>query len=352
MDRRFSEHGEALELAKSSPTIAVIGCGAIAEKYYLPALAKHKSVLNNLILVDPDLARAKSVGEKFGVGNTLSDFRKIDGIVDCAIVSAPTDLHYPISMECLSRGIHVLCEKPLAESADRARQMVEEARKSGVMLAANYLQRLYASFSQVQVWIQKKSFGDPLFIRYLVGEEFDWPSLSGFYFNGPLSSRGILRDRGAHVLDHICWWLGSKPKLISCENDSRGGSDAVALIRFEHGKCAGEVKLSWLCSLQSQFTVECEKGTISGDVYEFESIQLQDRLSRNKRIRLKSGGRSKSDVANTLISQFLTAVITGEKPLISGADVLPSIEFIDECYAAATQFDMPWYRHLEVLNDS
>jgi hypothetical protein len=43
--------------AKNSPRIALLGCGAIAEEYYLPALGRHVSILENLILVDRAVTR-------------------------------------------------------------------------------------------------------------------------------------------------------------------------------------------------------------------------------------------------------------------------------------------------------
>jgi predicted dehydrogenase len=332
---------------KKSPRLALVGCGAIAKEYYLPALSRHPSVMERLILVDRDGTRARALAAEFQVSHSLTDYHEALEQVDGAIIAVPTHLHYPIAMEFLCRGVHVLCEKPLAESADKARSMVEQAQKTGVTLAANYLQRLYAPFAKVKELLTERTLGEPLSIKYAVGEEFRWPTVSGFYFNSPLSSRGVLRDRGAHVLDHICWWLGGKPGLISCQNDSFGGSDAVAHVRFELNHCVGEVKLSWLGSFPCQFVVECEAGTIIGDVYDLQSLRLQTGSGERKQIRLKSGGRSKLDVACQMVTNFIRVVTTGEKPLVSGHEVLDSIEFIDECYAAATRFDMPWYEILE-----
>jgi len=326
-----------------APKVALIGCGAIAEEIYLPALTRQRSIVKDLILVDSNPARAKAFAAAFGIENIANDYRQVVGEVDGVIVALPTHLHHPISMEFLSRGIHVLCEKPLAECAEKARDMVGQAQETGAILAVNYLQRLYASFAKVKQLIQQKTLGEVLSIQYLVGEEFKWPSLSGFYFNGPISSRGILRDRGAHVIDHICWWLGGKPTLISCENDSHGGSEATTRLRFKHNRCVGEVRLSWLCSIRSQVVIEFEEGSIAGDVYDFGSLRMKDSSGRERHMSLDSGAKSKAAAANTLVSRFIGALTTGEQPAVSGADVLPSIEFVDECYAAATRFDAPWY---------
>lgn len=335
----------------TSPRIALVGCGAIADEYYLPAIAHHREILDNLILVDRDLNQARQMATKYGVKAYIADYRDILTDVDGAIIALPTDLHHLVSVEFLSRGKHVLCEKPMAESSNKAADMVDQAKKSGAVLAVNYLQRLIPSFAKVKELLADKIFGETLSIRYNVGEEFRWPTLSGFYFNASISSRGVLRDRGAHVMDHICWWLCGKPELISSQNDSFGGSEAVAHIKFIKEKCKGEVRLSWLANIPSTFRVQCEKGIIHGGVYDYQSLVIEQPTGHKQRINLKSGENSKEKIAAKVVSNFINVVVRGDKPLVSGKDVLDSITFIDECYVAATRFDMPWYEILEVQRD-
>ena len=332
-----------------APSIAIIGCGAITESYYLPALSRHPAVIKEIILVDRDVARADELASRFHIRACVADYRELLGSVDGAIVAVPTHLHHPIAMEFLARGIHVLCEKPLAESAPRAVEMVEQAKAAGATLCVNYLQRLVPSFARVKELLSKKTYGEPLSIQYYVGEEFTWPTVSGFYFNSSMDGRGILRDRGAHVMDHICWWLEGKPDLISSENDSFGGSDATAHVRFALGHCIGEARLSWLCAYPSWFMIRCERGTIRGDVYDYSSLELQSGSGQAKRIALKSTEKTKVDIADRVVSNFIAGITRDEKPLVAGRDVLDSVRFVDECYSAVSRSKMPWYETAEVL---
>jgi predicted dehydrogenase len=332
-----------------APRLALIGCGAIAENYYLPALAKELRVLEALILVDQNIDRARKLAAPFRIKQCLVDYREALDETDGVIIALPTHLHYPVSMEFLSRGVPVLCEKPLAESADKARKMVDLAHKMGVALATNYQQRLWPQFIKVKEMIADQSFGDPIHIKYQVGELFTWPTVSGFYFNSVGSGRGVLCDRGAHVLDHICWWLGGKPKVISSQNDSFGGSDAVADVQFEHNKCVGEVKLSWLSSFPCRFVVQFERGSIEGEVYYPQNILVKTGSSPAKRIKLKS--ENYMALGYRMVANFIRVISNGEKPLVPGSDVLNSVSMVDECYKAATRFDMPWYEIPDVQND-
>jgi len=341
MAKTPSQRPKPVASTGSSPRIALIGCGAIAEAYYLPALARHPSVLEALTLVDQNIDRARKIAAKFGIKQCLADYREVLEKVDGVIIALPTHLHHPVSMEFLSRGVPVLCEKPLAESADKAREMIELAHRMGTALATNYSQRLWSQFAKVKEIIVSRSLGEPVSIKYYVGEIFNWPTVSGFYFNSAGSGRGVLLDRGAHVLDHICWWLGGKPKVISSQNDSFGGGEAVAHVQFRHNKCVGEVKLSWLSSFPCKFVVEFEQGSIEGEVSYPQSVLVKTGSNPAKRVKLKS--ESWSALGYRIVANFIRVISNDEKPLVPGSDVLDSITMVDECYTTATRFEMPWY---------
>lgn len=290
------------------------------------------------------------LAQRFNVHTYWADYHDLLGEVDGAIIAVPTHLHCRITLDFLSSGTHVLCEKPLAETAAEARQMVEHAESIGVTLSTNYNRRLFPSIAAVKDLLAGGTLGEPLSIRYVIGEEFDWPTVSGFYFVSNIASRGILRDRGSHVLDTICWWLGAKPRLIESQNDSFGGSDAVAYVRFAHQRCVGEVKLSWLSKFPCQYTITCEGGTIEGEEYDFTSITLQKGSGPRQHIKLHSHTRTFGETAHQITSNFVDVARGGASPIVPGRAVLDSIEWIDECYQAATRFDMPWYSMLEVAH--
>jgi len=336
-------------LSKSNfPRIALIGCGAISDTYYLPTLQRHPEIMQYLILVDHDEARLQEIAKKYHVTKTLTDYQKVPEDTHGIIVALPTHLHLAVTNTFLSRGIPVLCEKPLADSGVNAMQMIELANRKGIPLATNYLQRLIPSFAKVKEILSQKIIGEPIYIKYLVGEEFDWPTSSGFYFNSPLSARGVLRDRGAHAIDHICWWLGGKPNIVKSQNDAFGGSEAVVSVQFNYGKCSGDLKLSWLSSFPCIYQIICENGKIEGDVYDYQNIFIQFGSEKRRRINLAAKERTKLDIADKIISNFIDVIYHRSPPLISGSDVLNSLEFIDECYSKAIPFDMPWYKTYEV----
>ncbi len=329
------------------PRIAVVGCGAIAEEYYLPALVSMPEVMERLILVDPSPARLETLSAKYAVERCARDYHEVLRDVDGAILAVPTGLHALIGVEFLSRRLPVLCEKPLAEDAAHARVMIEMAYDRETALAVNYLQRLVPHFALVKHLLESRMYGSPLRMEYYVGEIFNWPTVSGFYFKSDPSTRGILRDRGAHAVDHICWWLGGKPEVVSSFNDSFGGSEAVAHLNFEKDSCAGKLVMSWFADTPCRFFIECESALIEGDVYDYQKLFITEG-GRRQEIVVASPIRTKLDVARQFVRNFVDVIETGAKPLVSGVEVLPSIECTDEAYEKARLLDMPWYRFEEV----
>lgn len=332
------------------PRIALVGCGAIAESLYLPAISRHPSVMERLIVADSNKARAQRVASRFNVRAWLADYKEVLSEVDGAIVAVPHNLHYLISMDFLRKGAHVLCEKPLAVSGAEAKEMVAQARESGVTLSVNCSRRLFPSYSKVKDLLSSGIIGRPLSLNHIEGFTYNWPSASGFRFNRESSNGGVLLDTGAHVLDTICWWLESKPKLISCESDSFGGSEGVIRIKFEHNGCFGEIKLNWLSRLKSNYTIVGERGVIEGDVFDYWAVNITSNSGAKKRIKLSAEEKDTYELRSKIVDNFLDVVGKGEEPLIPASEVVPSIEWIEECYGAATRFSMPWLRSL-VLPD-
>jgi predicted dehydrogenase len=325
------------------PTIAVIGCGAIAETFYLPALSSYPEILQRLILVDSNADRVRRVGKRFHVMTHFTDYRDIVGSVNGAIIAVPHHLHYSISKDLLAAGVHILCEKPLSERTAEARELVQLAKKMGVTISVNHTRRLMPSSKKVKQLLAEKTIGDIQTIVYLDGTEFNWPTASGFYFDSTLSAKGVLLDLGSHVFDLLCWWLGGKPKLISSENDSFGGCEAVASVLIEYKGCRGEIRLSRLSKLPNYYRITGNRGYIEGNVYDWRGITVSTAVDNRKPRRINLRGGDSSNPGNGLIASFLSAMKNEGQPLIPAEEVLDSIELLEEAYDRARRFSLPWY---------
>jgi len=333
--------------SSTPPVIAIIGCGAIAESFHLPALARHPAVRQRLILVDRNIERVKVLATRYGVEVFCRDYQEILKRIDGAVIAVPHHLHYAIALDCVRNGVHVLCEKPLVESIAQLNEIVAEAERAGVRVAVNNNRRLFPSFGKVQQLIASGEIGATQYLEIYHGEQFDWPSATPSYFGAHSSGKGVLLDTGAHVLDLVCWWLGGKPRLISYTDDSLGGAEAVASLSFEHGACQVEVHLSWLSKLKNVYRVHGEFATIEVGIYDWRSVRVMPRNGKAIIIRTNSTMHKFSDLATIVLDNFLAVIRDGQEPLVTAHDVAGSIELIEECYRARSRFHMPWHNTLE-----
>lgn len=336
------------ERATAGPALALVGCGAISEMLHIPALAKHPELTRSLILVDRDLARAKSICDKLGAADAVSDYRQVLGRVQGAIIATPHHLHYPITMDFVRAGVHVLCEKPLAESAAQVDEIVAAAAKSNVQVAVNHTRRLFKSFREVRRLIETGELGEIKEIQYDLGEPFQWPAATDTYFGVKAGGRGVLFDTGAHIIDLVCWWMGGQPELIEYTDDSHGGTEAVARIVLRRGNTTARVQLSWLSKLRNVYRVVGSRASVEGGVYEWSSYTRRDANGKVRKVRTDST-RVLQDFFDILMTNFAAVVDGREQPIVTAADARASTAVIEQCYARRSQFAEPWHDAFEVL---
>jgi len=118
---------------KTKMPVGLIGAGGIAQAYVQALSQSAAAQLVGVADVRPDAAAA--LAERAGCGAFSSHIDMLDA-TECAaaIVCTPPATHPEICCSLLDRGIHVLCEKPLAIGPDEARAMVAAAERSEARL--------------------------------------------------------------------------------------------------------------------------------------------------------------------------------------------------------------------------
>ncbi len=131
-------HEGARDIVMSVP-IAVIGAGIIGARHARLAAAEPECRL--LGLADPTPAAAELAAElgvaHYASAQALLEKESPEGVV----IAAPNALHLPIGRMCAERGIHLLVEKPVAESVAAGRQLVEAAEAAGVAMMVGHHRR-------------------------------------------------------------------------------------------------------------------------------------------------------------------------------------------------------------------
>ena len=337
--------------ASSEVRLALIGCGAAARAYYQPILKKRPQLSRNLHCVDREIERAKELAHSLGSPHFSGQHEDVLDRVHGAIITTPHFLHYPIAMDCLKRRLHVLCEKPLSATADHACALVDEAEKQGVTLSVNNTWRMFPAFREIHRLLSTGHLGRLREITIIEGQKFDWESYSDFYVNPQVSAKGVLLDVGAHVLDLVCWWVGGTPELISCEDDSFGGPESVVAIRATRGECAIEIHLNRLVDVEPLFVVAGERGTIQCSASDWNAFGYASQGKKMKTLKVRTRVRTYWELVEGIVENFTDVILAKGLPLVPARAVLPSMMFLDECYARRSSLPMPWFERLESLVD-
>ncbi|MBL4574943.1 MAG: Gfo/Idh/MocA family oxidoreductase, partial [Opitutaceae bacterium] len=149
--------------------VGIIGCGKIARVLHAPALIdlKGKAVIAGLVDSKQSKARKfnKDLGLEAVVYKTVDDLLASD--VDAVIVSTPNTSHFPISMQALKAGVHLLVEKPIAVSLAEAKAMIREAGKRKRILQVNQTLRFTPVYCKVKELIDAGVIGEVMHCRCL-----------------------------------------------------------------------------------------------------------------------------------------------------------------------------------------
>ena len=140
-------------------SVGVIGCG-----HWGPNHIRVFSQLSNSQCswcADIDEARLKSIKAMFPSVKTTVDYHEIlaDKSVDAVCIAAPTKFHYKFTLEALAAGKHVLCEKPLAMTAQECVELKAAAEKAGRTLMVGHVFVFNAGIRWVKEYIDSGAVG-------------------------------------------------------------------------------------------------------------------------------------------------------------------------------------------------
>lgn len=328
-------------MTKDSLRIGIIGCGAVVETFYLPAIKRIKK-LKITAFVDKNLERARKL--RIGLNQQIivsSEYKEIISKVDIVIIALPHFLHAPVAMFFLENKIHVLCEKPMALNPTQAKEMIKTEVDNNVKLAIGMMRRQFSVTTKIREIVQSNYLGNIITFDYEEGFLYDWPVQSKFIFDRNQAGGGVLIDMGAHVVDLLVYLFKQfgKIKITDYFDDNYGGVEANCNFNLKIGHIKGRLELSNNRRLRNTFIIKFTKGYL-----EIPSGSLTDLvISKDDKKEIFTTSENFIDAFYKQINYFIDAIIADSSGYVSGTDVLPSIELINFCYKNKKQIYEPWY---------
>ncbi|MCM8777935.1 MAG: Gfo/Idh/MocA family oxidoreductase [Candidatus Omnitrophica bacterium] len=328
--------------------IGIIGLGAMGYGH-----CKNVRSINDVVLTcvcDNSEELAKSRGQEFSVPYFIDSKKLIDsGLCDAVIVVVPHWFHPDISIYAFRKGLHVLCEKPLAVIVSDAERMVKEAKKYNKIFAVMHQMRTEPFFIKAKEIIESGNIGK---IHRTVCVDL-WYRSQAYYDSGSWRATwkgeggGVLVNQAPHIID-LFIALAGLPVRVEAKTRTRlhkieVEDEVCAFLEYKNG--ARGYYYTTTCEPVRNFYIEIagEKGKLIIDGYKIKLYRYNAPVSvfTRKAKKMWESIEAKEEVyqfesnASTgqkeIIKNFAQAILNKEKLFATGLDGLNTIEFINAC---------------------
>ena len=327
--------------------IGIIGCGKITQVRHAPEYDENPNCrLAGFYDFMPE--RAQKMAALYGARAYDSMEALLDSGLDAVSVCTTNATHAENAVKALKKGLHVLCEKPMATSLEDCEAMVQAARESGKILMLGHNQRFARAHAAGRKLIQEGGIGRVLAFHTTFGHPGPegWTGeKNSWFFDKKRAAFGAMADLGIHKTDLIHFLLGEpivrvQAILSTVDKKYPDGTpisvddNAFCLYTTKSG-VTGAMHVSWTFYGQEdnstrvygtggilrlyddpQYSMILEKP--DGQV---ERYQL-DQLTSNKE--QTAGGRTSTGV----IDAFVESILSGKRAPIDGAEALKAMRVV------------------------
>lgn len=319
--------------------VAVIGCGAIAQRRHIPEYAVNPNV-ELVAFCDPVLDRAQRCAESF-TAQAFADYEKMLHEVkpDAVSICTPNHLHAPAAIASANAGAHVLVEKPIATTAQEAQAMIEAARKNGVFLMVGHNQRLMPPHKKAKEILQSGKLGKVLTFRTSFGhpgpERWSVDGRDSWFFRKEEAIMGAMGDLGVHKSDLIRYFLEDEVADVAAfigtlhKEDTAVDDNATCILRMKSG-AIGTLVASWTYykGEDNSTVLWCENGVLKVGTHPQDQVIVELRDGTVERYQVGLIATNEKQTSSGVIDTFIDSLVTGTAPSISGEEGLKSLKVI------------------------
>ncbi len=326
---------------------AIVGTGAVAIHHFKSIQELPNARLVAVCSSTPERARAAE--EKFGVPayaafEQLLERKDIDVVCICTA----SGNHLEPTLLAAAKGIHVITEKPLEVSLERADQMIAACEQAGVKLACIFQNRFKPDFQKVQQAVREGVLG-----KLTLGNAYiKWFRSESYYtssdWKGTLAGDGgaALINQGIHTIDLLLAIFGEAKtvygKVQTVKHKIEGEDLGVALLQFENG-ALGTIEGSTAIypGFPERLEIYGQKGSIilEGGTIKDWHVEGQETQKAGAAAETGSGASDPNAIGHQAhkaqIADMIEAVLTDREPAVNGKEARRSLAVIKGIYASS-----------------
>lgn len=200
--------GSSERFASRPVRVGLVGTSWWSAAVLAPALNAHPRA-EIAAVCGRDVERARSFAEEFGVGTVFHDSSELvaDPRLDAVVVALPDDLHHAVTIAAIDRGLHVLCEKPLALTEADAREMRDRAVAAGIVHMTMFTYRWMPYYRYVHDLLRDGFIGECHHAEFRFVMAYGREPRYLWRFDAARAN-GVLGDLGVHLIDLARWLVG------------------------------------------------------------------------------------------------------------------------------------------------
>ena len=181
-------------------SIAVVGCGYVAQQQHIPAFIKLENKVDLRAVCDVNESLANNVASRFHIPKTYNEFSAMFSEKDLDIVDicVPQKYHYSLAIEALKQGCHVLIEKPMALHTLECDKMLETAHKQNVKLCVVHNNLFVPPVLKAKKLVEQGKIGDFIGMRILMSDPREQMILRKNHWIHKLPG-GLIGETGPHA---------------------------------------------------------------------------------------------------------------------------------------------------------
>src|SRR5580658_3699256 len=301
--------------------VGVVGVGVMG--------SNHARVLSELAgvklvgVADPDRKRREFVAGKLGCAAFAEAADLIAEGVDAMTIAAPTHLHRELAIDCTTRGIHVLVEKPVASTVEEGRAIVAAARRAGVTLMVGHVERFNPAVESI-----KRAIKDQDILSIAITRVGPFPPR--------MSNVGVVIDLEVHDIDLIRWFTDSEiveiqPQLSSAVAER----EDIALLQFRTASgVLAHINTNWLTPFKARtIHIATRDKYLIADLLTLQVTECFGfQADGSYSMRHLSVGYAEPLRAELLA--FVESIRTGRIPAVTGEEGVASLEIAIRCLNA------------------
>ena len=290
-------------------------------------------------VADINPARLEWAKAELGEGVALFDNAEAmldSGKIDACIVSVPHYDHARYVIECMKRGIHVMCEKPAGVYTLQVRQMIEEADKHPeAVFGMMFNQRTNCVYRKMRELVQSGAYGQIKRTNWIIT---DWYRPQAYYDSGNWRATwsgeggGVLLNQCPHQLD-LWQWICGMPKKVEAHlhygkwHDIEVEDDVTAYVEYENGATGVFITTTGDACGTNRFEIQLDRAKIIAEYGKLSVWELEmgeQEFSRTNKvpfgcpkatqIEVELDGKNEQHVG--VLNAWAAAILRGE-PLVA-----------------------------------